>query len=39
MTNGPVITASRVFVDLLTYKSGIYKNVDGRGAKFGGGRM
>ena len=29
MNNGPVITASQIYLDLLTYKSGVYSYIDG----------
>jgi cathepsin B len=29
MTNGPVITASQIYLDLLTYKEGVYQYIDG----------
>ena len=29
MNNGPVITASQIYLDLLTYKSGVYQHLEG----------
>ena len=29
MANGPVITASQIYLDLLTYKEGVYQYIDG----------